>query len=80
MSLDNVLGVAGAARDHPAILVFGRGFSVAVMGLAAGLLARVIDRYRWIAWFGLGVIVWVAVKMIHDGLVDRELGLLSAFA
>ena len=80
MSLDNVLGVAGAARDHPAILVFGLVFSVAVMGLAAGLIARVIDRYRWIAWFGLGVIVWVAVKMIHDGLVDRELGLLSAFA
>jgi YjbE family integral membrane protein len=80
MSLDNVLGVAGAAREHPTILVFGLVFSVAVMGLAAGLIARVIDRYRWIGYIGLGVIVWVALKMIHDGLVDRELGLLSAVA
>ncbi len=80
MSLDNVLGVAGAAREHPTILVFGLVFSVAVMGIAAGFIARVIDRYRWIAWIGLAVIVWVALKMIHAGLVDRELGLLSVFA
>ncbi|HVI98066.1 MAG TPA: YjbE family putative metal transport protein [Sphingomonas sp.] len=77
MSLDNVLGVAGAARDHPTILVFGLVFSVAVMGLAASLIARVVDRYRWIGYLGLAVIVWVALKMIHDGLLDRDLGLLS---
>jgi len=78
MSLDNVLGVAGAARDHPAILVFGLIFSVAVMGLAANLIARVIDRHRWIAYVGLVVILWVACSMIYDGLIDRHLGVLPA--
>jgi YjbE family integral membrane protein len=78
MSLDNVLGVAGAARDHPAILVFGLVFSVAVMGLAANLVARVIDRHRWIAFVGLAVILWVAGSMIYDGLTDRHLGVLPA--
>src|SRR3546814_10853280 len=73
MSLDNVLGVAGAARDHPTILAFGLVFSVAVMGLAASLIARVVDRYRWIGYLGLAVIVWVALKMIHSGLLDRDL-------
>ena len=67
MSLDNVLGVAGAAREHPGILVFGLVFSVAVMGLAANLIARVIERYRWIAYVGLAVIVWVAFRMITRG-------------
>jgi YjbE family integral membrane protein len=78
MSLDNVLGVAGAARDHPAILVFGLIFSVAMMGLAANYIARVIDRYRWIAFVGLAVILWVACSMIYDGLTDRKLGVLPA--
>ena len=78
MSLDNVLGVAGAARDHPAILVFGLLFSVAMMGLAASYIAKVIDRYRWIAFLGLAVILWVAVSMIYDGLTDRKLGVLPA--
>jgi YjbE family integral membrane protein len=78
MSLDNVLGVAGAARDHPAILVFGLVFSVAVMGLAANLVARVVDRHRWIAYVGLAVILWVAGSMIYDGLTDRHLGVLPA--
>jgi YjbE family integral membrane protein len=78
MSLDNVLGVAGAARDHPAILVFGLLFSVAMMGLAANLIARVIDRHRWIAFVGLALILWVAVTMIYDGLTDRKLGVLPA--
>jgi YjbE family integral membrane protein len=78
MSLDNVLGVAGAARDHPAILVFGLIFSVAMMGLAANYIAKVIDRYRWIAFVGLAVILWVAVSMIYDGLTDRKLGVLPA--
>jgi YjbE family integral membrane protein len=78
MSLDNVLGVAGAARDHPAILVFGLIFSVAMMGLAANYIARVIDRYRWIAFVGLAVILWVACSMTYDGLTDRKLGVLPA--
>ena len=75
MSLDNVLGVAGAARDHPGILVFGLIFSVAVMGLAANVIARIIDRYHWIAYVGLAVIVWVAIRMIHEGWVDPQTGL-----
>jgi YjbE family integral membrane protein len=78
MSLDNVLGVAGAARDHPAILIFGLVFSVAVMGLAANLIARVIDRHRWIAYVGLAVILWVACSMVYDGLTDRRVGVLPA--
>src|SRR5215217_4135551 len=67
MSLDNVLAVAGAARDHPYVLVFGLVLSVLLMGLAANFIARYINRYRWIAWVGLAVILWVAVKMIFDG-------------
>jgi YjbE family integral membrane protein len=67
MSLDNVLAVAGAARNHPYVLVFGLVLSVLLMGLAANFIARYINRYRWIAWVGLAVILWVAVKMIFDG-------------
>src|SRR6476620_10149113 len=67
MSLDNVLAVAGAAKDHPYVLVFGLILSVILMGVAASLIARYIERYRWIAWGGLAVILWVAVKMIFDG-------------
>src|SRR6478672_4084105 len=67
MSLDNVLAVAGAAREHPYVLVFGLVLSVILMGAAANFIARYIDRYRWIAWGGLAVILWVAVKMIFDG-------------
>jgi YjbE family integral membrane protein len=67
MSLDNVLAVAGAARDHPWVLVFGLVLSVLLMGAAANVIARYIDRYRWIAWGGLAVILWVALKMIFDG-------------
>jgi len=67
MSLDNVLAVAGAAREHPYVLVFGLVLSVLLMGAAANLIARYIDRYRWIAWGGLVVILWVAGKMIYDG-------------
>jgi YjbE family integral membrane protein len=78
MSLDNVLGVAGAARDHPGIMIFGLVFSVAVMGLAANMIARVIDRYRWIAFVGLAVILWVACSMIYDGLTDQRIGVLPA--
>ncbi|MFZ5748611.1 MAG: TerC family protein [Pseudomonadota bacterium] len=69
MSLDNVLAVAGAAREHPGILIVGLILSVALMGLAANLIAKIIDRYRWIAYVGLAVIVFVAVKMIYEGWV-----------
>ncbi|WP_245605153.1 YjbE family putative metal transport protein [Sphingomonas astaxanthinifaciens] len=74
MSLDNVLAVAGAAREHPGILIVGLIFAVALMGLAANVIARYIERYRWIAYVGLAVILWVAVKMIHDGWVDPQVG------
>jgi YjbE family integral membrane protein len=67
MSLDNVLAVAGAARDHPWVLVFGLILSVLLMGVAANIIAKYIERYRWIAWVGLVVIVWVALKMIWEG-------------
>ena len=81
MSLDNVLAVAGAAREHPGILVVGLLLSVALMGLAANFIARIIDRYRWIAYFGLGVIVLVAGKMIYEGWVGtgETIGLATLF-
>ncbi|WP_334186194.1 YjbE family putative metal transport protein [Novosphingobium sp.] len=79
MSLDNVLAVAGAARDHPGILAIGLILSVALMGLAANVLARVIERYRWIAYVGLMVILYVAGKMIWEGLVDPSRGILTLF-
>lgn len=82
MSLDNVLAVAGAAREHPGILVVGLLLSVALMGLAANVIARIIDRYRWIAYIGLAVIVFVAFRMIYEGWVGGEgtRGLVSLFA
>jgi len=67
MSLDNVLAVAGAARDHPGILVIGLLLSVALMGIAANLIASYIERFRWIAYVGLVVILYVAIKMIWEG-------------
>ena len=67
MSLDNVLAVAGAAREHPGILIVGLIVAVALMGIAANVIAKYIERYRWIAWVGLAVIVYVAGKMIWDG-------------
>lgn len=70
MSLDNVLAVAGAAREHPGILVIGLVLSVALMGIAANVIAKYIERYRWIAWVGLIVIVYVAGKMILEGWQD----------
>ncbi len=77
MSLDNVLAVAGAARSHPWVLAAGLVLSVALMGIAANIIAQYIDRYRWIAWIGLAVILWVAGKMIYDGFVDHEVGVLK---
>jgi predicted tellurium resistance membrane protein TerC len=79
MSLDNVLAVAGAARDHPGILVVGLLLSVALMGIAANVLAKYIERYRWIAWLGLIVILWVAGNMIYDGIVDPKVGMQTLF-
>jgi YjbE family integral membrane protein len=67
MSLDNVLAVAGAAREHPWVLVFGLALSVVLMGVAASFIARVLNRHRWIAYIGLLVILYVAVKMSYDG-------------
>lgn len=75
MSLDNVLAVAGAAREHPGILVVGLLLSVALMGVAANIIAKYIERYRWIAYIGLVVILYVAGKMIYDGIVDPKVGL-----
>jgi YjbE family integral membrane protein len=79
MSLDNVLAVAGAARDHPGILIIGLLLAVALMGVAANILARYIERYRWIAWIGLVVIIYVALKMIFDGYVDPAVGVSTLF-
>jgi len=79
MSIDNVLGVAGAARDHPGIMIVGLIFAVALMGLAANVIASYIEKFRWIAWFGLAVIVYVAGKMIYEGWVDPQLGVGTLF-
>jgi YjbE family integral membrane protein len=67
MSLDNVLAVAGAARDHPYIMVFGLVLSIALMAVAAQMIARLIDRHRWIAYVGLVIVLIVAGKMIYEG-------------
>ena len=81
MSLDNVLAVAGAAREHPGILVIGLLLSVALMGLAANLIARIINKHRWIAYVGLAVIVFVAGKMIYEGWTGtaETAGIVSLF-
>lgn len=68
MSLDNVLAVAGAAREHMTVLVMGLGVSVALMGVAASYIARLLHSYRWIAYAGLLMILYVAVEMICRGL------------
>lgn len=67
MSLDNVLAVAGAARAHPAVLALGLLVSVALMGLAASLVARLLHRFRWLAWVGLAIVLYVSLNMIHQG-------------
>ncbi|MDM7955852.1 TerC family protein [Blastomonas sp.] len=79
MSLDNVLAVAGAAREHPGILIVGLILAVALMGVAANFIAKYIERYRWIAYFGLLVILYVAGKMIYDGFVDPVVGVGTLF-
>jgi len=67
MSLDNVLAVAGAAREHVWVMVAGLGLSIVLMGVAADFLAQVLHRVRWIAWLGLAVVVYVAVGMVVSG-------------
>ena len=76
MSLDNVLAVAATARDHPTVLFIGLALSVTFMGVAANFVARLVQRYRWIAWGGLLMILYVACRMIYDGIVDEHYGIL----
>lgn len=70
MSLDNVLAVAGTARGHDWVLIFGLALSVALMAVAAGFIARLLKRYHWIAYIGLAVILYVSIDMIWDGSMD----------
>lgn len=70
MSLDNVLAVAGAARDHPYVLIFGLALSIALMGLAATFIANLLQKYRWIAYVGLAIILYVALEMIYRGWLE----------
>ena len=70
MSLDNVLAVAGAAREHPMILVFGLALSIALMGLAANFIARLLEKHRWIAYVGLAIILYVAFDMCYRGALE----------
>ncbi len=67
MSLDNVLAVAGAAHGHPVLLVIGLIVSVALMGFAANLVARLLSRFRWLAWVGLAIVLYVSLTMIYQG-------------
>ena len=73
MSIDNVLAVAGAAQRHIEALVFGLGLSVVLMGVASSIVARLLSRFRWIAWVGLLIVVYVAIRMVYEGL-DELLG------
>jgi YjbE family integral membrane protein len=86
MSLDNVLAVAGAAKHHPEVLVFGLVLSIALMGFAASLVARLLNKHRWIAYVGLVIILYVAVIMLWEGghlvrpdLIMAPLSLTSLF-
>jgi len=70
MSLDNVLAVAGVAREHAWVLVFGLVLSVAFMGAAAAVIARLLGRFHWIAYVGLAIILYVSLRMIYDGTIE----------
>ena len=70
MSLDNVLAVAGAAREHPVILLFGLGLSIALMGFAASFIARLLEKHRWVAYVGLLIILYVAFDMSYRGALE----------
>lgn len=77
MSLDNVLAVAAASKEHPYIMAFGLLLSVVLMGVAASYIARLLDKHRWIGWTGLALIVYVSLKMLWEGWpgVARHVGL-----
>jgi YjbE family integral membrane protein len=79
MSLDNVLAVAGAAREHPMVLIFGLSLSILLMGVAARFIAGLLQRYRWVAYIGLAIIIYVAFGMIIRG-ADELRPVVSAFA
>lgn len=81
MSLDNVLAVAGAAREHPGVLVFGLLMSIALMGIAASWIARLLHRYRWIGYVGLAIVLYVALHMMWQGhhQVIEDLGYASQY-
>ena len=70
MSLDNVLAVAGTARDHFWVLAFGLVLSVALTGIASNYIARLLERHFWISWVGLGIITFVALRMIWEGSTE----------
>ncbi len=80
MSLDNVLAVAGAAKDHPYVLIFGLAISVVLMGVAATLIANLLNKHRWIAWVGLIIILYVAGDMIWSGTHEVADRLPEAYA
>ncbi len=70
MSLDNVLAVAGAAREHPSVLIVGLALSIALMGIAANFIAHLLNRHRWIAYIGLAIILYVALDMVWRGWLE----------
>src|SRR6185437_3059348 len=72
MSLDNVLAVAGAAREHPAVLIFGLSLSILLMGVAARAIASLLHKFRWLAYIGLAVILYVAFGMIVRGAAELQ--------
>jgi YjbE family integral membrane protein len=74
MSLDNVLAVAAASKGHPGIMIVGLVFAVILMGIAANIIAKYMERYKWITWIGVVVILIVSGKMIYDGWVDPVVG------
>ena len=80
MSLDNVLAVAGAAREHPIILVCGLLLSIALMGVAANMVARLLQKHRWIGYVGLAIILYVAGEMIYRGANELKPTINAAIA
>ena len=70
MSLDNVLAVAGAAKDHLAVLVIGLALSILLMAVAANFIARILVRHAWISWLGLAIVLYVALEMIWRGVFE----------
>lgn len=70
IALDNVLAVAGAAQEHVTVLIIGLIVSIALMGLAANFVAKLLHRYRWISYLGLMVIIYVALNMLYHGVIE----------